>query len=142
MFVELIELLRCPRPHEEAQLVASASRTEARHIVEGLLGCPVCGAEFRIVNGVVVFDEPAKGTRSERANAETAMRLRRFAARLDCCLVIRKRRIEIAVFCAQAIDFAARIGELCLRRRIGNHARQQRRLSSCCPRFTSSLSHS
>ena len=83
MFVELIELLRCPRPHEEAQLVASASRTEARHIVEGLLGCPVCGAEFRIVNGVVVFDEPTKGIRSERASAETAMRLAAFLELTD-----------------------------------------------------------
>jgi len=44
VFVELIEALRCPRPHEDAHLVASATRTEARHIVDGVLGCPVCGA--------------------------------------------------------------------------------------------------
>ena len=78
MFVELIETLRCPRPHEDAQLVASASRTEARHVVEGVLGCPVCAAEFVITNGVARFDEPAAPTPTERPDAETAMRLAAF----------------------------------------------------------------
>lgn len=75
MFVELIESLRCPREHDEAPLVASATRTEARHIVEGILGCPVCGAEFPVTDGVACFGEPAEPTEPESPSAEAAMRL-------------------------------------------------------------------
>jgi uncharacterized protein YbaR (Trm112 family) len=83
VFVELIEALRCPRPHEESQLIASALRTESRHIVEGVLGCPVCGAEFAISNGVTRFDEPSMATPSEPASAESAMRLAAFLELTD-----------------------------------------------------------
>lgn len=55
MFIELVDALRCPVPHEESWLVAAAVRMEARHIVEGTLGCPVCSAEYPIHNGVVDF---------------------------------------------------------------------------------------
>jgi uncharacterized protein YbaR (Trm112 family) len=83
VFVELIETLRCPRPHEEAQLVATASRTEARHIVEGVLGCPICGAEFTIENGVARFGEPGEETWPEKPDPETAMRLAAFLELTD-----------------------------------------------------------
>lgn len=83
MFVELIEALRCPQPHEETQLVVSASRTEARHIVDGVLGCPVCGAEFVVSHGVARFGEPAATTPRERPDAETAMRLAAFLELTD-----------------------------------------------------------
>jgi uncharacterized protein YbaR (Trm112 family) len=83
VFVELIETLRCPRPHEDAQLVATSSRTEARHIVEGVLGCPVCGAEFTITNGIARFGEPSEETRPEKPGAETAMRLAAFLELTD-----------------------------------------------------------
>lgn len=52
MFIELVDSLRCPVPHEESWLVAAASRTEFRHIVEGTLGCPVCQARYPIRRGV------------------------------------------------------------------------------------------
>ncbi|MEO5816535.1 MAG: hypothetical protein ABIT20_14780 [Gemmatimonadaceae bacterium] len=55
MFIELVDALRCPVPHEDSWLVAAATRMEARHIVEGTLGCPVCSAEYPIRNGVVDF---------------------------------------------------------------------------------------
>jgi uncharacterized protein YbaR (Trm112 family) len=55
MFIELVDALRCPVPHEESWLVAAAVRMEARHIVEGTLGCPVCAAEYPIHDGVVDF---------------------------------------------------------------------------------------
>lgn len=55
MFIELVDALRCPVPHEESWLVAAAVRMEARHIVEGTLGCPVCSAEYPIRNAVVDF---------------------------------------------------------------------------------------
>ena len=55
MFIELVDALRCPNQHEESWMVASASIMEARHIVSGTLGCPVCAAEFPIERGVVDF---------------------------------------------------------------------------------------
>lgn len=78
MFVELIESLRCPRPHEESALVVASARAEARHIMEGVLGCPVCGAEFPIVEGVALFGEPETPARDEPPAEEVAMRLAAF----------------------------------------------------------------
>ncbi|HEY2065153.1 MAG TPA: hypothetical protein VGG84_04285 [Gemmatimonadaceae bacterium] len=55
MFIELVDALRCPNAHDESWLVAAARRMEARHIVEGTLGCPVCAAEYPIHHGVADF---------------------------------------------------------------------------------------
>ena len=55
MFIELVDALRCPTPHEESWLVASTSRMAFRHIVDGTLGCPVCHAQFPVREGVVDF---------------------------------------------------------------------------------------
>jgi hypothetical protein len=53
MFVELLDKLRCPNAHEDSPLIAAASRTVDRRIMEGTLGCPVCHAEFIVHNGAV-----------------------------------------------------------------------------------------
>jgi len=53
MFVELLEKLRCPNEHEPSPLIATASLTENRHIIEGTLGCPVCHAEFELHEGAL-----------------------------------------------------------------------------------------
>ncbi|MEO8564491.1 MAG: hypothetical protein ABI601_20625 [bacterium] len=55
MFIELVDALRCPRPHEESWLVLSALEIDARHVRHGTLGCPVCSAEYPIVDGVADF---------------------------------------------------------------------------------------
>ena len=78
MFVELIESLRCPNGHAETALVASADKSEARHIVDGTLGCPTCGAEFLIRDGILMISEPRGVTRGDAASAEEAMRLAAF----------------------------------------------------------------
>jgi uncharacterized protein YbaR (Trm112 family) len=82
MFIELVDALRCPVPHEESWLVAASTRMEARHIVEGTLGCPVCAAEYPIHDGVVNFRRAGGQPIPTRlpADAEVAMRL---AALLD-----------------------------------------------------------
>jgi uncharacterized protein YbaR (Trm112 family) len=59
MFVEIVDALRCPRPHEESWLVLAARRTEDRHVLEGTLGCPVCRAEYAIHDGIVDFSASA-----------------------------------------------------------------------------------
>lgn len=80
MFIELVDTLRCPRPHEESWLVVSAERLVARHILGGTLGCPVCRAEYPIRDGVV---DLSGGTHlppaaSVRPDAEQAVRLAAF----------------------------------------------------------------
>jgi uncharacterized protein YbaR (Trm112 family) len=77
MFIELVDTLRCPVPHEESWLVAAATRMEARHIVQGTLGCPVCKAEYPIRDGVADFRRGAGQAPAKAAlpDAELAMRL-------------------------------------------------------------------
>jgi uncharacterized protein YbaR (Trm112 family) len=55
VFVELVDALRCPRPHEATWLVLANHNADGRHVVEGVLGCPACGAEYPIVEGVPLF---------------------------------------------------------------------------------------
>ena len=55
MFVDQLDLLRCTNPHRDANLVATATRTVDRRIVAGVLGCPVCSAEYAIRSGTVWF---------------------------------------------------------------------------------------
>jgi uncharacterized protein YbaR (Trm112 family) len=90
MFIELVDALRCPVPHEESWLVASASRMEARHIVDGLLGCPVCHAQYPVRDGVADFRRDGSGLSvapsrpgSPRDDPATAMRLAAFLGLSD-----------------------------------------------------------
>jgi len=78
VLLELTEILRCPRDHEESFVVCVAHRTEGRQVVRGVVGCPVCRAEFPIRDGVLDFTafgsgaaEPGEGGRSRGAEAST-----------------------------------------------------------------------
>ena len=55
MFVELIDRLRCPAGHADTWLVAAATRTAQRHLLDATLGCPECGAEYEVRDGEVWF---------------------------------------------------------------------------------------
>jgi uncharacterized protein YbaR (Trm112 family) len=66
MFIELIDLLRCTRPHEDSWLVAMFHEMRERDVVEGLLSCPVCEARYPIMGGVAWFDlEPGTAARMD-----------------------------------------------------------------------------
>lgn len=104
MLVELIEVLRCPRPHDESALVLAPSRTDARVVTDGTLGCPVCGAEFDIVDGVARFDEPATEHRGEQPDDETAIRLAALLQLADAR--------GIAVLCGRFASQAAAVARL------------------------------
>jgi uncharacterized protein YbaR (Trm112 family) len=81
MFIELLDLLRCPNDHEESSLVLAARQTEGRDVTEGVLGCPVCQAEYPITAGVARFDVGAPATTpSVPPDENAAVRL---AATLD-----------------------------------------------------------
>ncbi|MFN2400505.1 MAG: hypothetical protein ABR543_17990 [Gemmatimonadaceae bacterium] len=61
MFIELVEWLRCVNEHEKTWLVATADRVEERDIVQGVLGCPVCKAEYPISDGIADFSAAREG---------------------------------------------------------------------------------
>ena len=71
--------------------MVGADRMEARHIVEGTLGCPVCQAAYPIHNGVVDFRAAPAGpraaaespARAPRADPEEPMRLAAFLGLSD-----------------------------------------------------------
>ncbi len=73
MYVDLIDRLRCPNDHADTWLVAAATRTAHRRLIEATLGCHACGAEFDVRDGEVWF-----GARVESAptavNADETMR--------------------------------------------------------------------
>lgn len=71
MFIELIDLLRCPRGHEESWLVLSASHTVDRHVLTGTLGCPVCGFEYRLHDGIAELREEVADVDTAGAGAPT-----------------------------------------------------------------------
>jgi len=81
MFIELIDVLRCPMAHEESWLVLASARIDGRDVMEGVLGCPVCQAEYPIVDGVVRFARESRPAEvAEPSSQEEALRL---AALLD-----------------------------------------------------------
>jgi hypothetical protein len=55
VFIELIDLLRCTKPHDETWLVAAFNTVSNRFVQEGKLGCPACSAENWIRDGVGDF---------------------------------------------------------------------------------------
>ena len=55
MFIELIDLLRCVKPHDDTWLVASFSKVSNRFVEEARLGCPSCSGEYWIRGGVADF---------------------------------------------------------------------------------------
>jgi uncharacterized protein YbaR (Trm112 family) len=57
MYIELIDLLRCPREHADSWLVAAFNRIEERFVIEGKLGCPICSATYQIADGLVDLRE-------------------------------------------------------------------------------------
>lgn len=52
MRVEVVEMLRCRRDHEPAWLVAVSEDAVDRDIRSGVLGCPVCSAQYPIADGI------------------------------------------------------------------------------------------
>ncbi len=55
MHSDLVDKLRCLAVHEESWLVAAADMVEGRHVIRGLLGCPVCHARYPIEHGLADF---------------------------------------------------------------------------------------
>jgi uncharacterized protein YbaR (Trm112 family) len=55
VFIELLDLLRCPKSHDDTWLVASFKTVSNRFVESGTLGCPICSAQYPIEGGVADF---------------------------------------------------------------------------------------
>ena len=55
MLLALTEALACPRDHDESYVICVPVETEGGDVRSGLIGCPVCRAEFPIAGGAVHF---------------------------------------------------------------------------------------
>lgn len=62
------------KPHEDSWLVARADELDARHIVRGELGCPICAMRYPVRGGVVDFAAGAAHPREMRAEQGLALR--------------------------------------------------------------------
>jgi len=74
MFVEFLDRLRCPAEHADTWLVAAATRTAHRRLIEATLGCPECGAEYALRGGELWFGQRVDST-PMAASEDEAMRL-------------------------------------------------------------------
>jgi uncharacterized protein YbaR (Trm112 family) len=80
MHIEFLDLLRCPNPHEETWLVAALHEMDGRLVIDAKLGCPVCGAEFFIRDGIAIFagEESTDSAIHDRPQDDAAMRVAAF----------------------------------------------------------------
>lgn len=72
MRVEIIELLRCPAAHEPTALVTVANARRGDRLIDGALGCVVCGAEYVLRDGVVILGDAVAPSNIEVDAARTA----------------------------------------------------------------------
>ncbi len=86
MFIELLDLLRCPRPHDETWLVASFRNVSNRFVEAGTLGCPICSAQYPIENGVVDFSGGSSSPSRDRGRAAASHRREELATRVGAFL--------------------------------------------------------
>ncbi|MGE5231798.1 MAG: Trm112 family protein [Deltaproteobacteria bacterium] len=73
MFIELTDHLRCPADHAEQYLVLLPDRIVERSVMEGRLGCPVCGRTWPVVEGVAELGGPPPGVAAGAAFDPAAM---------------------------------------------------------------------
>jgi hypothetical protein len=86
MFIELIDLLRCVRPHEDTWLVASFSSVSHRFVEEARLGCPSCSAEYSIRGGVPDFSGGVALPDCEQERSSSSHRREELATRAGAYL--------------------------------------------------------
>ena len=75
MFIELTDHLRCPRDHPEAYLVLLPDEVAERSVRSGELGCPICGASYRVEGGVAELGGTAPDVRGVAPLDPEAMHL-------------------------------------------------------------------
>ena len=86
MFIELLDLLRCPKSHDETWLVASFDNVSNRFVETGTLGCPICGAQYPIENGVADFSDGSSSPSCDRDRSAAGHRREELATRAGAFL--------------------------------------------------------
>jgi uncharacterized protein YbaR (Trm112 family) len=104
MFIELIDLLRCPREHEETWLVAAFSKMDGRFVTQGTLGCPVCNASYEIADGIARFSGEVSEAFAPSVTSDAVMR--------TAALLNLTRPGSVAVLCGDEANAAEDVSEL------------------------------
>ena len=86
MFIELLDLLRCPRQHGDTWLVASFQKVSNRNVQEGTLGCPICSAQYPIENGIADFSDGAGSPSCDEQRLAASHRREELATRAGAFL--------------------------------------------------------
>jgi hypothetical protein len=86
VFIELLDLLRCVRPHEETWLVASFRTVSHRFVQDASLGCPTCSARYEIARGVADFTGGETVPECEEERAASSHRREELATRAGAYL--------------------------------------------------------
>lgn len=86
MFIELLDLLRCPKPHDDTWLVASFRTVNNRFVESGTLGCPICSAQYPIEDGVADFTDGTSSPSCEEQRAAASHRREELATRAGAFL--------------------------------------------------------
>lgn len=86
MFIELLDLLRCPRAHDDTWLVASFEKVSNRFVEQGILGCPICSAQYPIEAGVADFSGGVSSPSCEDQRAAASHRREELATRAGAFL--------------------------------------------------------
>ena len=85
MLLEVIDSLHCVADHDETWLVATVSEWRELEMWSGVLGCPICRAEYPVRDGVAAFTPNDSGPSGLMAPAAhpTEDDVARLAALLD-----------------------------------------------------------
>ena len=86
MFIELLDLLRCPKPHHDTWLVASFRTVSNRFVETGTLGCPVCSAQYPIVDGIADFSGGVTSPSCEQSRSDAGHSREELATRAGAFL--------------------------------------------------------
>jgi len=79
VFLEVTEILRCPRVHDESFVVCVAYAMDGRQVARGVIGCPVCQTEYPITDGVADFTDVPAHRRTDAPTDESDTLARRYA---------------------------------------------------------------
>ena len=75
MRIEFIELLRCPANHELSPLITVAGKRSGEHLLDAMLGCVVCGAEYELRDGVAYLTDETAVATTDTIDAIDPMRI-------------------------------------------------------------------
>jgi uncharacterized protein YbaR (Trm112 family) len=79
VFLEVTEILRCPRAHDESFVVCVAYAMDGRQVARGVIGCPVCQTEYPITDGAVDFTGVPAYRRASAPDSSVGAPVRRCA---------------------------------------------------------------